>query len=158
MDGFLLLTWLHILSATLLFGTGIGTAFQMVWAMRHPEPAHVARAAAGVVAADWIFTVPAGVLQPVTGLLLAQLAGWSFTAPWLVASYALYLLAFACWAPVAVLQIRIRDAAAAAARTGAPLPAAAHAAYRAWFALGWPAFLALLGILWLMVAKPPLWG
>jgi uncharacterized membrane protein len=29
---------------------------------------------------------------------------------------------------------------------------------RAWFALGWPAFLAVATTFWLMVAKPPLWG
>ena len=34
MDPWLLAKTLHILSAMVLFGTGIGTAFQMVWAMR----------------------------------------------------------------------------------------------------------------------------
>ena len=33
MDPYLLAKTLHILSAMVLFGTGIGTAFQMVWAM-----------------------------------------------------------------------------------------------------------------------------
>lgn len=32
LDLYLLTKWLHILSSTVLFGTGIGTAFQMVWA------------------------------------------------------------------------------------------------------------------------------
>ena len=34
MEAYFVARWLHILSSTVLFGTGIGTAFQMVWAMR----------------------------------------------------------------------------------------------------------------------------
>ncbi len=157
-DPYLLLKWLHILSATVLFGTGIGTAFQMVWAMRGRDARVVHRVASGVVLADWLFTTPAGIVQPLSGLGLVYLQGYPLTEPWLVATYALYLMAFACWAPVVVLQIRIRDLAADAARQGAPLPRAAWRAYRAWFALGWPAFLGLAAVFWLMVARPPLWG
>lgn len=157
-DPYLLAKWLHILSSTVLFGTGIGTAFQMVWAMQSRDPHQVAGVAAGVVRADWLFTTPAGVVQPATGLWLIWLQGWPLWSPWLVVTYALYLLAFACWAPVVGLQIRIRDLAADAAANGAPLPASAIRAYRIWFALGWPAFGALLIVFWLMIAKPPLWS
>lgn len=156
-DPYLLAMWLHILSATVLFGTGIGTAFQMVWAMRTGRAGVIHNVAAGVVRADWLFTVPAGIAQPLTGIWLATLAGYPLTASWLVAAYALYALAFACWAPVAVLQCRIRDLAGAAWRAGSPLPEAARAAYRRWFMLGWPAFAALIAVFWLMVAKPALW-
>ncbi len=158
LDPYLLLKWLHILSSTVLFGTGIGTAFQMVRAMRSDEPGTVHSVAASVVLADWLFTTPAGILQPLTGLALVHLAGWDWAAPWLLATYALYLVAFACWAPVVHLQIRIRDLAAAAHAQGSPLPPEARRAYRTWFALGWPAFAALTAVFWLMVAKPPLWG
>lgn len=157
-DPYLVLKWLHILSATVLFGTGIGTAFQMVWAMRCGDAVVVHRVASGVVLADWLFTTPAGLVQPLTGLALVYLQGYPLTEPWLVGTYALYVLAFACWAPVVALQIRIRDLAGDAAVQGAPLPEAALRAYRVWFALGWPAFIGLAGIFWLMVARPPLWG
>ncbi|MDF0602395.1 DUF2269 domain-containing protein [Psychromarinibacter sp. C21-152] len=160
-DWYLLLKWAHILSSTVLFGTGIGTAFQMVWAMRtvrvtgRAETVH--SVASGVVVADWLFTTPAGVVQPVTGLLLVHLAGFGWGEPWLALSYAGYALALACWVPVVRLQIRIRDLAGAALAAGAPLPAEARRLYRLWFALGWPAFLALVAVFWLMVAKPALW-
>jgi len=36
-------------------------------------------------------------------------------------------------------------------------PEAARRAFRVWFVLGWPAFIALVGVFWLMVAKPALW-
>ena len=113
-DPYLLAKWLHILSSTVLFGTGIGTAFQMVWAMRTGRVETVHSVASGVVVADWIFTTPAGLFQPLSGLWLVHLQGWSLTEPWLVLTYALYVLAFACWAPVVHLQIRIRDLARAA--------------------------------------------
>ncbi len=154
MDWYLTLKWLHILSSTLLFGTGIGTAFQMVRAMRTGRVETIHSVASSVVLADWIFTTPAGVLQPLTGLALIHLTGHAPSEPWLLLTYAAYLLAFACWAPVVRLQIRIRDLAGAALAEGRPLPDEARRLYRLWFALGWPAFAALTGVFWLMVAKP----
>jgi len=156
MDPYFTARWLHILSSTVLFGTGIGTAFQMVWAMRTGRVETIHSVASGVVIADWIFTTPAGLIQPLTGLWLIYLAGHPWNAPWLLTTYALYLLAFATWAPVVHLQIRIRDLAGEALAKGTPLPAKAHHLYRIWFALGWPAFAALVGIFWLMVSKPNL--
>ncbi len=158
MDPYLIAKWIHILSSTVLFGTGIGTAFQMVWAMWRADPAQVHGVASGVVIADWIFTTPAGIVQPATGLWLIWLAGWSLTEPWLLLTYGLYILAFLCWAPVVHLQIRIRDLAAVAVANGTALPPEVHRAYRIWFALGWPAFAALTLVFWLMVTKPLLWG
>jgi uncharacterized membrane protein len=51
----------------------------------------------------------------------------------------------------------VRNLSAGAAREGTPLPHVYHRCMRWWFALGWPAFLAVLGAFWLMIAKPRLW-
>jgi uncharacterized membrane protein len=153
MEPYLFAKWLHVLSSTVLFGTGMGTAFQMVWAMREGSAGQVARTAGGVVVADWIFTTPAGLIQPATGLWLIHEAGYSPTEPWLLAAYGLYALAFLCWAPVVHLQLRIRDLCRAAPPDG-PVPDQARNLYAIWFALGWPAFAALVGIFWLMISKP----
>ena len=157
MDPYFLAKWVHILSSTVLFGTGIGTAFQMVWAMRTRKAETIHSVASGVVVADWIFTTPAGIFQPLSGIWLIWLQGYSLTEPWLVVTYALYVIAFAAWAPVVRLQIRIRDLASEALAAGTPLPDAARRAFRLWFALGWPAFVGLTGVFWLMVTKPALW-
>lgn len=154
MDLYFLAKWLHILSSTVLFGTGIGTAFQMVMAIRTRRAETVASVASAVVLADWVFTTPAGLIQPATGLWLIHLTGHPWNAPWLMATYALYVLAFLCWVPVVWLQYRIRDLARAAHAAGAPLPDAAIRLWRIWFALGWPAFTALVAVFWLMVSKP----
>lgn len=154
MEPYLLMKTLHILSATVLFGTGAGTAFFMLSGMRSPVPAARRFAAATTVRADFLFTLPAGIVQPLSGAWLIWRGGFDWTDKWLVATYGLYLLAFACWVPVVAVQLRIRrmlDAEAA----GAPLDAAALARLvRWWFALGWPAFGGLVVIFYLMVAKP----
>ncbi len=158
MDPYLTLKWLHILSSTVLFGTGMGTAFQMVWAWRTGRVETIHSVASGVVVADWLFTTPAGIVQPGTGLLLIWQQGYDWNEPWLLLTYALYMLAFICWAPVVVLQIRIRDMAGKALANNTPLPNRATRYFRIWFALGWPAFAALLWVFWLMVNRPGLWG
>jgi len=158
MDPYLILKWLHILSSTVLFGTGMGTAFQMVWAWRTRRVETLHSVASGVVVADWLFTTPAGIIQPLTGYLLIQQQGYTWNEPWLLLTYVLYTLAFLCWAPVVHLQMKIRDMAHDALTTNTPLPARAHKYFRIWFALGWPAFIALTGIFWLMVTRSDHWG
>ena len=154
MDWYDITKWLHILGSTVLFGTGAGTAFQMVMAMRGGDPAVIAAVARNVVIADWVFTTPAGILQPITGIALVYLTGVPLTEPWLLIVYALYVLAFVAWVPVVWLQHRIRDLAAQSAAAGQPLCEKSRTHYRLWFALGWPAFMALLGVFWLMVSRP----
>lgn len=148
---------LHILSSTVLFGTGMGTAFQM-WAAHRRGDVHVLAAVnRQVVLADWCFTTPAVIVQPLTGLWLVHLANFDPWAPWLVLTYALYLLAGACWLPVVFIQLRLARMAEAAAATGTPLPDNYWRLYCIWFWLGWPAFGGLVVVFWLMVTKPALW-
>ncbi len=154
---YLLLKTIHIISSTVLFGTGIGTAFQMWKAHRDGDVRTIAAVNRNVVIADWLFTTPAVIIQPLTGWLLLRAAGFDPMAPWLVLAYALYLLAGACWLPVVFIQLRLRDLAMAAAASSAPLDDRYWRLYRWWFALGWPAFGGLVIVFWLMVAKPPLW-
>lgn len=153
-DAYHTLEFIHILSATLLFGTGLGTAFAMWRAHRTGDARVIAAVAQGVVLADWVFTTPAVLIQPATGALLVELHGFPWTLPWLVAALAIYVLVGACWIPVVWLQMRMRDLARQAVESGRPLPPLYHRCYRWWFALGWPAFAGVLAIFWLMIFKP----
>lgn len=157
MELYLLVKWLHVVSSTVLFGFGAGTAWYLWNAHLSGDAALIAKVGRMVVRADWIFTGTSGVLQPATGLLLVHLAGYSLTEPWLVLTYALYVLAFSCWVPVVWLQIKVQRLAQYAADTATPLGADYRRTMWMWFALGWPAFLGLIGVFWLMVAKPALW-
>jgi uncharacterized membrane protein len=151
------LKFVHVLSSTLLFGTGLGTAFFMWMSHRSGNIAAIATAARITVLADWLFTMPAVIVQPVTGVLLMRMVGYPPTSSWLQAAIGLYLLAGACWLPVVFLQMRMRTLSAEALRAGASLPAQYHRCMRWWFTLGWPAFIAVVVTFWLMVAKPALW-
>lgn len=151
---YLLVKWLHILSSTLLFGTGLGSAFYMFFASLTRDPRIVATVVRYVVIADYAFTTPTVILQPATGFYLIHLAGFPVTSSWIAASIALYLLAGACWLPVVWMQIKMRDMAAAAAAGGGELPPRYWSFLKWWVALGVVAFVALVAVFYLMVAKP----
>ncbi|MHC2016543.1 DUF2269 family protein [Methylobacterium sp. CM6247] len=149
-----LLRWLHVIGATILLGTGTGIAFFMTMAHRTRRPDLIAHVAGTVVIADMLFTATAAVIQPVTGWLLARAVGWPLSEGWIALSLILYVVIGLFWLPVVRIQMILRDLAMAAARSGIPLPPRYHALYRIWFACGFPAFAAMLGIVWLMTAKP----
>jgi uncharacterized membrane protein len=151
---YLIVKWLHILSSTLLFGTGLGSAYYMFFANRYHDPHVAAVVARYVVWADWLFTAPTIIFQPLSGLYLASLAGFPVTSGWIGWSFVLYFLAGACWLPVVWIQIRMRDMAEAAYRQGQDLPPLYRRYARLWVSLGIPAFIAMVVVFYLMVVKP----
>jgi uncharacterized membrane protein len=147
--------WLHILSSTLLFGTGLGTAFFMFFTNRSGDVRAIAVVTRYVVMADWLFTATTVVFQPLSGLMMMHLAGIPLTARWIWISFALYFLAGACWLPVVWIQMKLRDLALDAVSTGATtLPSQYWKYERTWVLLGIPAFISLIVVFYLMVAKP----
>ena len=154
MNEYLVVKWLHVLSSTILFGTGIGSAYYMLRASLERDPRVVHATVRHVVFADWVFTTTTIVVQPLTGFYLIHLAGFPMASAWIAWSIALYFVAGACWLPVVWMQIRMRDMAREAEQAGTPLPERYFRFFRYWIALGIPAFLALVVIFWLMVAKP----
>ncbi|MFO1034637.1 MAG: DUF2269 domain-containing protein [Hyphomicrobiales bacterium] len=153
-DAALFVKWLHVLSSTILFGTGIGIAYFFWFAVRGPDLRAAAAVARLVVKADWTFTATAGLVQATTGGLLVWLNGWSLTDRWLMEAIGIFVLALACWLPVVWLQIRLRDMLVQAEASQTPLPPHFRRYLWTWFALGWPAFIGLVYVFWLMVAKP----
>ncbi|MBO1114016.1 DUF2269 family protein [Bordetella petrii] len=146
--------WLHVLSSTVLFGTGIGSAYYFLVATLGRDARTVAAVAGYVVTADWLFTATTAAAQPLTGYWMMHVAGIGMDAGWLRWSVYLYIVAIACWLPVVWLQIRLRDLARQAAAGGLALPAGYWRYFRAWFGLGVAAFLAFLAIFYLMTVKP----
>lgn len=158
MNIYLLIKWVHILSSVVMVGTGFGSAFFMYFANRSGSVAAQAVVCRLVVRADWWFTTPTILVQPLSGLLMAHLAGWPLSTPWLMTSIVLYLLAGACWLPVVCLQLRMARMSAQAHEQNQPLPEAYARDARHWEWLGYPAFTAMLGVFYLMVNKPMLWN
>ena len=154
MDSYLLVKLLHVLSSTVLFGTGLGTAFQGWMAGRSCNLDAMRVVNRNVVLADWIFTTPAAIIQPVTGVWLALHAGFALTEGWLGLAIFLYIFVGACWLPVVWLQLQMHKMVAIVKKTGQPLPDRYARVAQLWFLLGWPAFIAMIGIFYLMIVKP----
>lgn len=151
---YLWVKWIHILSSTVLLGTGVGIAFFMWLAHRRNDVRVIAETARTVVIADACFTAPAVVIQFVSGMWLVHRLGLPYTLFWLKSALVLFLVIGACWVPVLWLQVRARNVARVAVATDSPLPADYHRAIQLWFWLGWPAFISVIAIFWLMVMKP----
>lgn len=151
---YLILKWIHIISATVLFGTGIGSAFYMLMANRSRKLSNIVFATRTVVLADWLFTTPAVIVQLITGIWLVSLSGWSFSDIWIVFAFGLFAFIGACWLPVVWMQIEMSRMAETALRKGKELPDRYWRFERWWFMLGCFAFPATLLIFYLMVFKP----
>jgi uncharacterized membrane protein len=151
---YLAIKWLHILSATLMFGTGFGTAFYMFVGNRSGNVQAISVITRWVAKADWWFTTPSVIIQPLSGYWMIRLAGFPMSSNWIVWSLALYALAGICWLPVVWLQLKMRDMAQQAAATATALPTRYWRFEQIWVVLGFPAFGGLLVVYWLMVHKP----
>ncbi|MES9853168.1 MAG: DUF2269 domain-containing protein [Candidatus Thiodiazotropha sp. L084R] len=154
MNEYLLVKWAHILSATFLFGTGLGSAFYKWLTDRAGNLPAMAQTNRLVVLADWIFTTPTIVIQPVTGIWLLSLMGIPLNQGWVMITILLYVIAGACWLPVVWLQIRMRDLTVEAYKANLPLGKNYQVYAQIWFWLGVPAFIAMIAIYFLMIFKP----
>ena len=150
---FLTLKAIHILSAFLLFGTGLGSAFYKFAADRGGNLEHIAHTNKNVVLADWLFTTPTVIIQPVTGIMMANMLNLPLTTPWIMTSLILYVTAGLCWLPVVALQIRMRVLSQQALINREALPEMYYRYAKIWFWLGVPAFIAISLVILLMVFK-----
>lgn len=156
-DTYIWIRLIHIVSSTLLFGAGIGTAFHMYMTHKRGNVSAIASATRNTIMADWLFIATSGIVQLVSGLMLVKLTGFGYLESWLIVTYILYVITGACWGKVVQLQYRVCYLAESAVMNQQPLPADYYSCMRWWFILGWPAFISLLIIFVLMVLKPSLW-
>ena len=154
MNTYLLIKTLHIISSTVVFGTGIGIAFFMFNSYRTDNIQQKLYAVRTTVLADYLFTFPAVIIQPLSGIGLVVIAGYNWTDLWLSLTYILYFLSSICWLPVVWIQIQLKKMLQVAADTNTELPKRYHRLFKVWFLLGWPAFVGLVAVFFLMVYKP----
>lgn len=154
-DYFLLVKWIHIISATIFFGTGIGSAFYMFVANREKNIANIYFVTRYVVIADWLFTTPSTIVQFVTGILLANMYGYDFSENWLIYSIILYILAVLCWLPVVWIQIKMNHIARISLdNKDEYLPKKYWKLDFYWITLGFIALILIILVFYLMVFKP----
>jgi uncharacterized membrane protein len=154
MDWYSLMKTLHIISATVLFGTGMGTAFFM-YRSHFTDSIHgKLYAAKNTVLADYLFTLPTGIIQPISGAWLIWYIGYDPLNYWLSVTYGLYIFALLCWLPVVWIQIQLKEILIKCEKDQTTIPDRYYKLFRIWFWLGWPAFISLVAIFYLMVVKP----
>lgn len=152
---YLILKYLHILSATFLFGTGIGTAFFLLMAYLSKNIQTIQYTTKHVIFADWLFTTPSVILQPITGIWLMMILHYPFNSLWFLLVLGLYLFAGFCWVPVVFIQYRLHRLTSQL-NQHQPLPKQFHLLMRWWVTLGIFAFGALIVVYWLMITKQTL--
>lgn len=156
MNTYLVLKYVHILSSVALVGVGFGSAFYMYFINRTRNVAAIVEVSRLVVRADWWFTTPTVIIQPLSGFALVFIGGYSLTDTWLMATYLLFILAGAWWLPVVWLQIQMAKMAKISAAQQEELPQDYWRYAKYWEQLGKLAFPAMLIVYGLMVFKPTL--
>ena len=145
--------FIHIISATLLFGTGLGSAFYMFMAYRSGNTKVMAATNRFVVIADFIFTTPTVIIQLVSGLYLLNYLGLEWTSPWSLSVFGLYAFVGACWLPVVWLQIWLRNRAQELDQPDTQY----RQRMKIWMILGLLAFPAVV-VLYVFMIYKPFWG
>ena len=154
MNAYFIIKTIHILSSVLLVGTGFGSAFYLFFANRIKNIEGQAVIARLVIRADWWFTTPAVIVQPISGFVLVYWAGFPLNSFWILGALLMYVVAGVCWLPVVYLQIQMEKMLQQAIEMNAPLPKKYWVYAQRWELLGYPAFVSMLAVFYLMVAKP----
>lgn len=143
-----LLKLIHILSATLMIGTGFGSAFYLFFTYKRAQASTVKEVLKLVILADTIFTTPSVVIQLITGVMLSNLMGLTYTNWfWVVISVSFIVLIL--WVRAAFIQVKLKKILGQENE----IPEKFHRLMNAWFYLGVPSFLGSVFLYYLMVYK-----
>ena len=148
------LIFIHITSVVLLLGVGGGSAFYKFMSDRSGNLEVIVHTNKMVVLADWLFTTPSAILQPVSGVMLLNLLDVSFWTPWVVSSIVLYTFAGLLWLLAVHLQIRMKKMALLAQEKKKLLGKAYFKLVKYWILLGIFSFFAMATVFILMIFKP----
>lgn len=148
-----LLISVHIVSVILLLGVGGGSAFYKYMADRSGNLEVIVHTNRMVVLADWLFTTPSVILQPLTGFMLMGMLGISLWTPWLLISLILYAFAILLWLIAVYLQVLMRDIALEAQKHDQDLDQRYWKLVHYWIILGFFSFLAMGAVFILMIFK-----
>lgn len=143
-----LLKLIHILSATLMIGTGLGSAFYLYLTYKKAQLSTVRDVLNLVIFADLIFTTPSVFIQIITGVMLSNVIGLTFTN-WFWVVISVSFIVFVLWVRAAFIQVKLKKLIA----NETEIPEKFHQLMKVWFYLGIPSFLGSIFIYYLMVYK-----
>lgn len=154
MDSYFIIKSLHIFSSTILLGTGLGIAFFMLRSSVTENVHEKLYAIRNAVLADFLFTIPAVTVAPITGAWLIWKNGYDWREWWLTITYIIYIIAGLCWLPAFGIQLKLKKILTQCTQDNTPPPGHYYKLFNMCFMLGWPAFGGLIIIFFLMVSKP----
>src|SRR5258705_3526705 len=110
-----------VLSAAVIFGTGLGIAF-FCWfgyrgAMRTGDIGALRSVLRLTAIADAFLIAPAVAFQAASGAVLVHGLGWPQSSPWSIVVWTLFVFAGVCWIPVLCIQAYLSRAARRVAAT-----------------------------------------
>lgn len=143
---------IHVVGAALMFGVGVGAFWFLTTTVRSGNVQAIAIATRTAVRAEWVIAVPVAVLQPLSGLLLMEALGYTYTSHWFIAVAAFYIVAGIAWVWLVKAEYRLRDLSAAA--EGSALPPEFTRLMARWRALALTSFAGVLVLFALMVYRP----
>ena len=147
------LLFIHIASVILLLGVGGGSAFYKFMADRSGNLELIVHTNKLVVLADWLFTTPSVILQPISGFMLMNLMGYSLDTSWLYISVVLYIFSILLWLVAVYLQIGMKKMALLAQEEKRELDKNYFKMVNYWIILGLFSVLAMGGIFYLMIFR-----
>ena len=148
-----LLLTLHIASVVLLLGVGGGSAFYKFMGDRSGNLEVILHTNKLVVLADWFFTTPSIILQPVTGYMLVEFLHIPWSTQWLLTATLLYIFSTFLWLIAVWIQIKMKNLAQEAYDNSLDLPLSYHRLISWWIVLGVFSFMAMAWIFVLMIWK-----
>ena len=150
---YLIVKWVHVLAA--IVGLGTNLTYGVWFARANPSSGSLLISLRTIKVLDDRLANPAYVLSLITGLAMIFLGDWSFTTPWILLSLVLYVILVVVglfgYTPTLRRQIEL-------AERGDPASAEYAAVARRGQGLGIITGVLVVAIVYLMVAKPELWG
>ncbi len=131
-----------------MIGTGAGSAFYLYLTYKKCQFSTVRDVLKLVVFADMIFTAPSVIIQLITGVMLSNLLGFTYTN-WFWVALSVSFVVFVLWIRAAFAQVRMKKLI----EDKSELPAEFHRQMKIWFYLGVPSFLGAVYLYYLMVYK-----
>ncbi len=147
MDYFLL-KLIHILSATLMIGTGLGSAFYLYLTYKKSAVQTVKEVLNFVILADTIFTTPSVIIQLITGIMLSDLLGLLYT-DWFWLVLAVSVIVLVLWLRAAFIQFKLKKLLEEENKLSPKF----HHLMNIWFILGVPSFGGAIYLYYLMVYR-----
>lgn len=151
---YLSLKLIHILCATLVFGTGIALAILGTQVFRSQNPSLISDTGSRILKLELYLTVAGAVGLLGTGSTMLILTDFALLQAWLIWALLLLVLAAACWLAGLSLQHAMLNLAKQSLAQATSLPASYQGHLNRWLLLGLPSTLAMTGIFYLMVFKP----